>query len=175
MENRDARRHAPWVIGLVLAGALVAFAFLALRSPVRAVSRARETVEEGCALIQTLRYARCGHEVTRRVTADKEYKGCTLAQMQQAFAEWDVTSFSPSEIEMSRTLPLYCPDHLVVMPDGGGILGVYENTYGEGYTLRAQLDVPVSDLPDALRESIHLGLSFQNDAEIESWLETLES
>ena len=176
MEDHDiGRRRAGLLIALVGLAVLLAGGFFALRSPARAVSRARETVEENCALIQTLRYSRCGHEVVRRVAADKEYKGCTLAQMQQAFAEWDITSFSPAEIEMSRTLPLYCPDHLVVLPDGTGILGVYENTFGEGYALRTQLDIPVSDLPDALRETVHLGVPFQTDAEIESWLETLES
>ena len=111
----------------------------------------------------------------RRVQADQEYTGCTLQQMQQAYAEWDITSFSPAEIEMSRSLPLYCPDHLVVLPDGMGILGVYENTYGEGYSLRAQLDIPISALPDGLRETIHLGLAFPSAEEIEGWLETLES
>ena len=162
------------VIGL-LAAALIAAAVVSLGGGVSAVSRARETVEENCQLIQTLRYDRCGHEVVRRVKVDKEYKGCTLQQMQQAFAEWDITSFSPAEIEMSQTLSIYCPDHLVVLPDGAGVLGVYENKYGDGYALRAQLDIPIADLPESLRETIYLGVAFVSDAEIESWLETLES
>ena len=107
--------------------------------------------------------------------ADKEYKGCTLQQMQQAYAEWDITSFSPAEIEMSRTLSIYCPDHLVVLPDGAGVLGVYENKYGDGYALRTQLDIPITDLPENVRETVYLGVGFATDAEIESWLETLES
>ena len=111
----------------------------------------------------------------RRVQADKEYKGCTLAQMQEAFAEWEISSFSPAEIKMSRTLPLYCPDHLVVMPDGAGVLGVYENKYGDGYALRSQLDIPLTDLPETVRETVHLGVGFATTQEIESWLETLES
>lgn len=76
---------------------------------------------------------------------------------------------------MSCSLPLYCPDHLVVMPDGAGMLGVYYNEYGDGYALKKQLEVPVGDLTEDLMESIHLGLSFATMQEIESWLETLES
>ena len=113
---------------LFAVAALIVTAALALfRGRASEVSGRRETVEENCVLIQTLRYSRCGHEVVRRVRADKEYKGCTLQQMQSAYAEWDITSFSPAEIEMSRTLSLFCPDHLVVRPDGAGVLGVYEN------------------------------------------------
>jgi len=92
-----------------------------------------------------------------------------------AFAEWSVTSFAPNEIVMSCTLKLYCPDHLVVMPDGAGVLGVYTNEYGDGYALEKQLEVPVGDLTEEEMESVHLGLSFASMEEIESWLETLES
>ncbi|MBQ7454932.1 MAG: hypothetical protein IJS53_00695 [Clostridia bacterium] len=173
--DSEKTRRARGIALLALLSALAVSAILLLGSPTRAVSRSRETVEEGCVLIQTLRYARCGHEAVRRVQADQEYTGCTLRQMQEAWAEWTITSFSPGEIEMTRTLPLYCPDHLVVMPDGTGILGIYENTYGEGYSLRTQLDIPVSALPESLRASIHLGVAFKSAEEIESWLETLES
>lgn len=171
-KSRRARLSAAAIV--FLAAAVLAVVF-SVGSGVSAVSRSRETVEEGCQLIQTLRYARCGHEVVRRVQADTEYKGCTLQQMQEAYAEWDITSFSPVEIEMSRTLTIYCPDHLVVLPDGAGVLGVYENRYGDGYALRTQLDIPISDLPENVRESVHLGVAFDRAEEIESWLETLES
>ena len=138
-------------------------------------SKNRETVEENCVLVQTLRYARCGHEVVRRMRADKEYKGCTLQQMQQAFPDWDITAFSPAEIEMSCNLSIYCPQHLVVLPDGAGVLGVYENAYGDGYALKTQLDIALTALPDSVRETVHLGLGFASAEEIESWLETFES
>lgn len=173
--NKDRTRRLALTGAAALLLAALIGGTLWTGSGVSAVSRSRETVEEGCALIQTLRFERCGHEVVRRVQADKEYKGCTLSQMQEAYAEWDITSFSPSEIEMSRSLPLYCPEHLVVMPDGAGVLGVYENKYGDGYALKTQLDIPLSDLPETLRESVHLGLGFGDAGEIESWLETLES
>ena len=177
MESRHDEKPRSLRPALVAAAVVaVAAAMLILfRGRASTVSKARETVEENCALVQTLRYARCGHEAVRRVQADKEYKGCTLQQMQQAYEEWDITSFSPAEIEMSRTLPLYCPQHLVVMPDGAGVLGVYENKYGEGYALRTQLDIPLAALPENLRESVHLGMGFGGEEEIERWLETFES
>ena len=171
--KRAGKQRLGLLAGLVIVAALAVI--LTYGGASSAVSRTRETVEEDCELIQTLRYARCGHEVVRRVKADKEYKGCTLQQMQQAYAEWEITSFSPAQIEMSRSLSLYCPDHLVVLPDGAGVLGVYENKYGDGYALRTQLDIPLADLPETLRETVHLGLGFSTAEEIESWLETLES
>lgn len=174
-QRQKTRRIGLTALAALLLTAAVVAVLMTYGGGVSAASRTRETVEDNCQLIQTMRYARCGHEVVRRVKADKEYKGCTLQQMQQAFSEWDITSFSPAEIEMSRTLPLYCPDHLVVLPDGAGTLGIYENKYGDGYALRTQLNIPLTDLPETLRETVHLGVGFATDQEIESWLETLES
>ena len=99
----------------------------------------------------------------------------TLQQMQQAFSDWSITSFSPAEIEMSCTMQLYCPEHLVVMPDGAGVLGIYENAYGDGYALKAQLDIPLSALPEDLLETVHLGIGFGSAQAVEQWLETFES
>lgn len=178
MEAEQSGRsgRARWIVIAALGLMLAAFIILTtMGEGARPASKSRETVEENCELVQTLRYARCGHEVVRRVRADKEYKGCTLQQMQQAFADWDITAFSPSEIEMSRTLSIYCPQHLVVLPDGAGVLGIYENAYGEGYALKKQLDIPLTALPDSVRETVHLGLGFSSAEEIESWLETFES
>ena len=154
-----SRRARLWGAALLAVAAAVVIMIAVGRTQTRAAAKARENVEEGCQLIQTIHYARCGHDVTRRVAADKEYKGCTLQQMQQAFSDWSITSFSPSEIEMSCTMQLYCPEHLVVMPDGAGVLGIYENAYGDGYALKAQLDIPLSALPEDLLETVHLGIN----------------
>lgn len=176
MEGKQKTLSAVWVWILIgLSAAVLMLAFAAGWGDTQMTAQDRQTVEENCELLQTIHYSRCGHEVTRRIKADQEYRGATLAQIREAFAEWSVTSFAPNEIVMSCTLKLYCPDHLVVMPDGAGVLGVYTNEYGDGYALEKQLEVPVGELTEDVMESVHLGLSFASMEEIESWLETLES
>lgn len=176
MENeQNAMRRGLWIamaLGAVLVSAVL---FMSIRGGTQTASGNREKVEGKCTLEQTLHYDRCGHTVTRRVTADPEYQGATLAQMQQAYQNWSITSFAPTEIVMSCHLPIFCPDHLVVMPDGAGVLGVYLNEYGEGYTLQKQLEVPLTELSEDMLETVHLGLGFATMNDIERWLETLES
>lgn len=177
MENKQKARRALllWLVtgtGAVLLAIAVA---IGLNMSSQTTSGKREKVEESCVLVQTMYYDRCGHAVTRRVEADKEYRGATLQQMQEAYADWAITSFAPEEIVMSCHMPIFCPDHLVVMPDGAGILGVYLNEYGQGYTLQKQLEAPLTDLPEDLLETVHLGLAFDSMKDVESWLETLES
>lgn len=177
MENERKSPRALWLWLMIgTAAVFMAIAVLiGLNTGTKAASGQREKVEEACVLLQTIHYDRCGHEMTRRIQADKEYYGATLQQMQQAYADWAITSFAPTEIVMSRRMPIFCPDHLVVMPDGAGVLGVYRNEYGEGYALQKQLEVPLTDLTEALLETVHLGLGFGSMTDIESWLETLES
>ena len=177
METKQKNPAAVWLWLLIGTAAvfMAAALWIGLDSSAQPTAREKQTVEENCALVQTLHYARCGHDVTRRVAVDKEYHGATLAQMREAFADWTITSYAPQEIAMSCSLPLYCPDHLVVMPDGAGVLGVYFNEYGDGYALQKQLEVPVTDLSEEMLQTIHLGYAFTSMQEIESWLETLES
>ncbi len=177
MEANKKSPRALWLWLLVGTAAvfLLAALLIGFGTGVQPTAKEKQNVEKDCQLVQTIHYARCGHEVTRRITADKEHTGATLEQMQQAFREWSITSFAPNEIVMSCALPLYCPDHLVVMPDGEGMLCVYYNEYGDGYALKKQLEVPIGDLTEEMMESIHLGLSFATMQEIESWIETLES
>lgn len=176
----EAKQKSPRSIWLwVLIGTAVAFVVVALaiglNTGVQMTAQENQTVQANCHLVQTIHYTRCGHEVTRRVTADKEYQGASLKQMQEAFPDWSITSFAPGEIIMSCSQALYCPEHLVVMPDGAGVLGVYLNEYGDSYALQKQLEVPVGDLGADVMETIHLGVAFHSMQEIEAWLETLES
>ena len=177
MENKRKVPGAVWLwllMGTATLFTVVALA-IGLKAGAQVTSGKNDRVEEACVLEQTIHYDRCGHAVTRRMEADKEYRGATLAQMQQAYADWSITSFAPAEIIMSCHMPIFCPDHLVVMPDGAGVLGVYLNEYGEGYTLQKQLEVPLTDLTEDVLQTVHLGLGFANMNDIESWLETLES
>lgn len=177
MEEKQRRPHALWLWMLIAAAGVLLAVMLVCGwgGGAQPTAQDKQTVSENCEIIQTIHYARCGHEVTRRIAADREYLGATLRQMQEAFADWSITSFAAHEIVMSCTLMLYCPDHLVVMPDGAGVLGVYYNEYGDGYALKKQLEAPLSDLSEEDMNNIHLGFAFDSMQEIDMWLETLES
>ena len=177
MEAKQKSPRAFWLWALIITAAALLIVALAagLNTGAQMTAQEKQTVEADCQLVQTIHYTRCGHEVTRRITVDKEYHGANLKQMQEAFADWAITSYAAKEIVMSCSRNLFCPDHLVVMPDGAGVLGVYYNEYGDSYALQKQLEVPVGDLDAEAMESIHLGLPFATMQEIEMWLETLES
>lgn len=133
------------------------------------------TVEENCELLQTLTYTRCEHVVTRRVTAPVELLGKTLADVEALYPEWRITEFAPKLIKMEQQPDLFCPDHMVLMPNGAGILCVFENKYGDALALVNELDLELSALPDAIQEQLEHGMGFDTPQELEQWLESVES
>lgn len=146
--------------------------------PAQAVDAGDATrVAEGCELLQTLTYTRCEHVVTRRVTAPAELYGKTLDEVAALYPEWRITEFGASLIKMEQQPDMFCPDHMVLMPNGAGVLCVFQNKYGDGLALVNELDLELSALPSAIQEDLRhgMGMGFSTLAELEQWLESVES
>ena len=126
-------------------------------------------VEEGCELLQTLTYTRCEHVVTRRITAPAELYGKTLDEVAALYPEWRITEFGAKLIKMEQQPDMFCPDHMVLM------LCVFQNKYGDGLALVNELTLEVDDLPSAVQEDLRRGMGFSTLAELEQWLESVES
>ncbi len=131
--------------------------------------------QEGCELLQTLSYARCGHTVVRRLTAPVEICGQPLDGVQAAYPAWRITEFGAKQIRMEQHLQMFCPDHMVLMPDGAGMLCVFENKYGDALSLVKELNIPLKSLPAAAQEEAEPGLGFSTPEALEMWLESVES
>lgn len=144
--------------------------------PAQAVDAADAvTVAEGCELMQTLTYTRCEHVVTRRVTAPVELYGKTLKEVEALYPEWRITEFAPTLIKMEQQPDIFCPDHVVLMPNGAGVLCVFENKYGDALALISELDLELGSLSSAVQEDLERGIGFSSMQELEQWLESVES
>ena len=128
-----------------------------------------------CQVVQRMAYAPCGHELTRRQTLPSELAGKTRADLEAAYDLWQVTSFSPGEVTMERTLDLYCPEHYVLLPDDSGMLCVFQNRYGDALALVKELNVSLTELPDAYQEELRPGKGFDTLEMLTQWLESIES
>lgn len=141
----------------------------------RAAAGEAVTVAEGAELLQTLTYTRCEHVVTRRVTAPVELYGKTLEEVQALYPEWKITEFSAKEVAMEQQPDIFCPDHMVLMPNGAGVLCIFENKYGDALALVNELETDIRSLPAAIQEELRQGVGFSTLAELEQWLESVES
>ena len=133
------------------------------------------TTSADCQLIQHMTYAPCGHDLTRRQTIPTELVGKGREELSAAYDAWQITSFSSAEVVMEQTLSLYCPEHVVLLPDEGGMLCVFQNKYGDALALVKELDLLLSELPDDVQQTVRQGKGFSTIEELEKWLEGADS
>ena len=113
--------------------------------------------------------------MTRRQRLPAELAGMTKDELAAKYDQWVITSFSPAQVSMERALALYCPEHVVLMPDESGQLCIFRNRYGDALALVRELGVPLSDLPDDVQEEVRPGLGFDDEVTLEKWLESVQS
>lgn len=128
-----------------------------------------------CELLQRVTFSPCGHEMTRRQRLPAELAVMTKDELAAKYDQWVITSFSPAQVSMERALALYCPEHVVLMPDESGQLCIFRNRYGDALALVRELGVPLSDLPDDVQEEVRPGLGFDDEVTLEKWLESVQS
>ena len=133
------------------------------------------TTAADCQLIQHMTYAPCGHSLTRRQVIPTELAGQNREALSSAYDAWKITSFASAEVVMEQTLSLYCPEHVVLMPDEGGMLGIFQNKYGDALALVKELDLLLSELPDSVQQAVRQGKGFATIEELEKWLEGADS
>ena len=138
-------------------------------------SDTQQTTNADCQLIQHMTYAPCGHELTRRQVIPAELAGKNREAVSAAYDTWTITSFASAEVVMEQTLSLYCPEHVVLMPDEGGMLCVFQNKYGDALALVKELDLLLTVLPDDAQQAVRTGKGFATIEELEQWLEGVES
>ena len=170
-------------IAVLLAMATVMAIALTPRQPVmespeplqEAGSAPSSVLSEKCQVVQTLTYAPCGHAITRRQALPPELVGKTREDAAYVYESFRITGFSAEEIEMEQALDMFCPEHVVLMPNESGILCIFENRYGDALALVRELETRLADLPDSYQEELRPGKGFDSLAELESWLESIES
>ena len=111
----------------------------------------------------------------RLLTVSDNGIGMTKDELAAKYDQWVITSFSPAQVSMERALALYCPEHVVLMPDESGQLCIFRNRYGDALALVRELGVPLSDLPDDVQEEVRPGLGFDDEVTLEKWLESVQS
>ncbi len=136
---------------------------------------AQQTTSADCQLIQHMTYSPCGHDLTRRQVIPTELVGKNREAISAAYDTWQITSFASAEVVMEQTLSLYCPEHVVLLPDEGGLLCIFQNKYGDALALVKELDLLLSELPDDVQQTVRAGKGFATIEELEKWLEGVDS
>ena len=176
LDRRSLLTGSAMLLGLALILCLALLPLHTAEPDAAQTSRdAAQTLTADCTVLQQMTYAPCGHRVTLRVPLPGEMAGKTRAELSAAYEGWQVTAFSPAQLEMERTYALYCPQHIVLLPDESGMLCAWQNKYGDALALVKSLDAAVSELPESAQEQVRQGLGFDSLEALEKWVEGVGS
>lgn len=173
-QDKSESRGTAWLLVLGIVFLLVGVYLLWAQTPYPDEKQAGvaqvEMVASGSKQAQTIRYARCGHEVVRRIDVPAGWVGMTKNRVEAALTpQWRITAFSPDVIEMTCTEDLFCPEHWVLMLGADGMPGIYQNRYG--FEMEHLDDVRMGTLDEDTRQMLTRGLGFENREALEAWVE----
>ncbi len=139
--------------------------------PAASVAGDGQRMEKDCQIIQTMAFSRCGHSVTRRVSAPESLISADFGAVREYYGEWSVESFSPEAVSMRREIDLYCPAHAVLSVSDAGEAVLTRNVYGDGMAVEKTYALTVSDLSPEDRRALLRGIGFDSREEAEAWVE----
>ena len=138
--------------------------------PAASVSEVGEKIAQGCEILQTMGFSRCGHSVTRRITAPDSVVGMDFAAAQGYYALWQVEDFSKDKITMSREIPLHCPMHEVLNVNDAGEIVLSRNVYGDGMAVTKDYHRLLQEFDEDTQAQLLLGMGFDSAEAAEDWL-----
>jgi hypothetical protein len=120
-------------------------------------------------LAQTIDYARCWHQVLRRLDVPDGWVGMDREAVQRAMEPgWRLIAFAPQTLEMACAPDLFCPAHWVLMLDEDGEPAIFQNAYGFEMERQSQADFHPPD--EATRALLARGLAFDSLADLQQWM-----
>ncbi len=139
--------------------------------PAAAVIGNGQRMQKDCQIIQTMAFSRCGHSVTRRVSAPEALVGADFSAACDYYDAWSVESFSPENVTMRREIDLYCPMHAVLSVNEAGEAVLTCNVYGDGMAVEKTYSLTLTDFSPENRQALLRGIGFDSREEAEAWLE----
>ena len=127
-------------------------------------------VKEGCFLLQTMAFSRCGHSVSRRIALPGELIGSGLKEMQDHYSLWQIDEMREDQVTMKREIALFCPMHKVLMADEAGQIVLAENRYGDGMAVIKGYERSVGQFALEDQDALLLGMGFDSGEDAEAWL-----
>ncbi len=138
------------------------------------VSAAELIIAPTCQMIWTTNFTLCGH-TREEARQDRALIGLTEPEVRAATPGWAIEAFSRVGLRFSREMEAYCPDHVVLksVPEGLGVFRTDPATFESQQIMQFKLDTAF--LNEETRLQLELGMPFADLAEIEGYVESLES
>lgn len=181
MNSNKKANMRRWVLGLgatlaiVVAMSLFTMRFGEHEAPQAGNLQTQGMLVQDCVMNQVLSYAPCGHTVERRTYAPSDVIGLNRTLFEERMSDYRVSEWSEKLVKMSKELQVPCPAHWVLKADEDGLICIYRNLLGEDLTCLRKTYLSLPDMPEADKQTLRMGMLFDDAMGAESYLESIDS
>lgn len=126
-----------------------------------------------CAIILKKYYTKCGHTLTEYTNLPNDLVNSTEEDIQEVYQGWNIESFEPNQITLSRSIESECGEHYIIRDENGkvAIYRILENGTEELYE---NTEISTEYLPDADKDNMKTGIRANGKEELNQVLEDFE-
>ena len=126
-----------------------------------------------CAIILKKYYTKCGHTLTEYTNLPNDLVNSTEEDIQEVYQGWNIESFEPNQITLSRSIESECGEHYIIRDENGkvAIYIILENGTEELYE---NTEISTEYLPDADKDNMKTGIRANGKEELNQVLEDFE-
>ena len=126
-----------------------------------------------CAIILKKYYTKCGHTLTEYTNLPNDLVNSTEEDIQEIYQGWNIESFEPNQITLSRTIESECGEHYIIRDENEkvAIYRILENGTEELYE---NTEISTEYLPDADKDNMKTGIRANGKEELNQVLEDFE-
>lgn len=126
-----------------------------------------------CAIILKKYYTKCGHTLTEYTNLPNDLVNSTEEDIQEVYQGWNIESFEPNQITLSRSIESECGEHYIIRDENEkvAIYRILENGTEELYE---NTEISTEYLPDADKDNMKTGIRANGKEELNQVLEDFE-
>jgi hypothetical protein len=118
-------------------------------------------------------YKMCKHHVYVDTEPDPEIVGFSFTQLQDAYPNAHIASFSAEEVIINKSFECYCPEHYILKKSGDK-LAVYRTASGsDKLDIYINIDIDYEDLEQDDQKALEAGRVFTDFDDLQVYLEEL--
>jgi len=115
-------------------------------------------------------FTSCGHTIDKSVQASSEEADMDEKQLEEKYADWEISAFSPPVVELSRRVETYCPNHFIIGEEDGYIT-IYVYDSNGNRTIQEKTDISVATLTPEDQQALEGGIIVDTEDQKEQTLE----
>lgn len=132
-----------------------------------------EKISPNCFMTLKLIYKKCGHQISKYIKVPEELVNKTKDDLQEKYSDWNIQSFSDSEVVLTKEEEGECGEHYLVQDKKGNIV-IYQILEDGTKKEYEKTDISTEYLSDLDKKQLKEGIKVNGLQELNQLIEDFE-